>query len=96
MKVLAIEVAGGKLLPGAAGLPLPFLLFSPSEDSDGSGGIPPNERPAPPLFGQRPKEAAPRSPRHTISEAMPMPPTKVMYVEPIFLPLIPSSMTRGP
>ena len=25
-----------------------------------------------------------------------MPPTQVMYVEPIFLPLIPSSMTRDP
>ena len=95
MKVRAIEVTGGTLLPGAAGLPLPVLLFSASEDNDLSGGIPPNERPAPPPFCQRTKEAVPSSPRHTISEARPMPPTKVIYVEPIFLPLIPS-MARGP
>ena len=95
LKVLAIGVAGGKLLPGAVGLPLPFLFFSVSEENDRSGGIPPNERPPPPLCGQRPKEAVPRSPRHTINEARPMLPTQVMYVEPIFLPLIPSSMTGG-
>ena len=96
LKVLAIRVAGGKLPSGAAGLPLPFLFFSGSEENDRAGGIPPKSRPPPPLWGQRPKEAVPRSPRHTIKEAKPMPPTQAMYVEPIFLPLIPSSMTRGP